>query len=332
MEKKKNTHTKYTQTQVRAAAATCLSNLHLDAWKLLPKTFVDMLCTKMIRLADKDTTTNVRSSACRWIGVTMLIPSSNEHRLETLLAAASESQLNVRVAAVGALANYSSTPQPRRRDLELMSRIFFKSIDDHDRVSANAVRGLGCVICHLSKFDDSPRLLLSDLVLKLKNEIESNERGASATAQKCLWNACAALSRVAEECSSDVLHSYVTYWRLITRRLVKICAENENYKVRSAAVDAISCFIRRGENLLDTSETRLMFSTFLDIYLKEELKSGILASRMLSSLRILLRDLILLKDVVVKHVGDGIEGSGSGSRRKRLIRELISEGEVKISS
>ena len=255
--------------------------------------------------------------------MTMLIPSSNEHRLETLVAAASDSQLNVRVAAVGALANYCSTPQPRRCDLELMSRTFLKSIEDHDRVSANAVRGLGYVICHLSKIEDSSRLLLSDLFLKLKNEIESNKRGTSATAQKCIWNTCAALSRVAEDCSSDVLKSYVTSLRSIARRLSKICAENENYKVKSAAADAISCFIRRGENLLDMSETRLMFSTFLDIYLKEELKSGVLVSRLLSSLRTLLRNLVVLK------IGDDGQSDdtrgGSSSRRQRIIQELMSE-------
>ena len=93
--------------------------------------------------------------------------------------------------------------------------------------------------------------------------------------------------------------------------------------VKSAAADAISCFIRRGENLLDMSETRLMFSTFLDIYLKEELKSGVLVSRLLSSLRTLLRNLVVLK-VVDDGQSDDTRG-GSSSRRQRIIQELMSE-------
>ena len=93
--------------------------------------------------------------------------------------------------------------------------------------------------------------------------------------------------------SSDVLKSYVTSLRSIARRLSKICAENENYKVKSAAADAISCFIRRGENLLDS--LRHDSCSLLTSYLKEELKSGVLVSRLLSSLRTLLRNLVVLK-------------------------------------
>jgi hypothetical protein len=258
--------------------------------------------------------------------VTMLVSSSNvEQRLETLVAAASEPQLNVRVAALGALASYCGTVEklPEIRHLELMSKTFLKSIDDHDRVSANAVRGLGSVICHLSRGDSSASsqtLLITDLLLKLKKEIESNTRGTSATAQKCLWNACAAVSRVAEKCNSSVLNSYVKYMRSISRRLVRICKENENYKVRAAAVDAIMSFICRGENILDSQEMRLMYSSFLDIYLSEELRSG--SDRLVTSLRAVLCSLVRILNVSEKDVGNG---SMHNHKRDRLILEILSD-------
>ncbi|OIS99369.1 hypothetical protein A4A49_26410 [Nicotiana attenuata] len=153
----------HSSPMVRAASVTCFAGITSTVFFSLPKDKQDFILSSCVKTARSDEVPNVRSAACRAIGVIACFPHifQSAELFDKFISPAvhnsNDSSISVRITASWALANicdalrhhvdvhefenFSSAVSSR--SISLLMNCALHLTNDNDKVKANAVRALG---------------------------------------------------------------------------------------------------------------------------------------------------------------------------------------------
>ncbi|XP_070018456.1 uncharacterized protein [Nicotiana sylvestris] len=152
----------HSSPMVRAASVTCFAGITSTVFFSLPKDKQDFILSSCVKTAKSDEVPNVRSAACRAIGVIACFPHifQSAELFDKFISPAvhnsNDSSISVRITASWALANicdalrhhvdvhgFENFSSVSSRSISLLMNCALHLTNDNDKVKANAVRALG---------------------------------------------------------------------------------------------------------------------------------------------------------------------------------------------
>ncbi|KAJ3321076.1 HEAT repeat-containing protein 6 [Boothiomyces sp. JEL0866] len=230
---------------VRTVTCAIIGHLPVNVLQEAPNRFFVFLLSTIISYSEDDHP-EVRAACCGSIGAFVNCPkvSSDVSMLtdfsEKLINLSQDSTLKVRIRACWAIGNLVELKKelPRQIISELL-RVSVLGANDHEKVRAHAIRSLGLVA------------LLFDTQLWQKNfnlagqAVESVLKNVGGGSFKIRWNACHCIKNLLSSEGFPIGRS-VTHTEVIFRVLIEAAEECTNFKVKIAAINALTVLDKEG--------------------------------------------------------------------------------------
>ncbi|WVZ95042.1 hypothetical protein U9M48_040848 [Paspalum notatum var. saurae] len=252
---------------VRTASLTCFAGMTSDVFFSLPENKRDYVTSSSVHAALNDAVSNVRSAACRAIGIVACFPqilsspSLPGKIIEVIEFNTQNSPTPVRVTASWALANLCSCirfialevpTDPyvgilNKSSISLLVDVALRLAKDGEKVKSNAVRALGYLsrfirFCQQAINDPSDSVFYGD-PLWLERMVQALMSCVTTGNVKVQWNVCHALSNLF---MNDTLRLQDMPWASsVYSILLLLIRDSNNYKIKMHAAVALAVPVSR---------------------------------------------------------------------------------------
>ncbi|KAF0900376.1 hypothetical protein E2562_031574 [Oryza meyeriana var. granulata] len=252
---------------VRTASLTCFAGMTYDVFFSLPESKREYVTSSSIHAALSDTVPNVRSAACRAIGIVSCFPrilsspSLPGKFIDAIEFNIQNSSTPVRITASWALANLCSSIRFRALDsnpsagvldksaISLLVEIALCLAKDGEKVKSNAVRALGYLLRfirfnnHSNTVDDPSTSVFCGDPVWLERMVHALMSCVTTGNVKVQWNVCHALSNLF---MNDTLRLPDMPWASsVYSILLLLLRDSNNYKIRMHAAVALAVPVSR---------------------------------------------------------------------------------------